>query len=895
MTSAEIREAFLKFFEERGHQRVPSSSLIPRADPTLLFVNAGMVQFKDAFLGAETRAYARATTSQKCVRAGGKHNDLDSVGRTARHHTFFEMLGNFSFGDYFKREAIDYAWSFLTDTLALPREQLWITIYEEDDEADALWREVAQVPPERILRLGEHDNFWAMGDTGPCGPCSEILVDRGEEFRCTAPECGIGKCDCDRWLEIWNLVFMQFNKDAAGTMTPLPKPSIDTGMGLERVASLLQGAHTNYETDLLRPIIARVEKLSGVPYGPGEAGFPHRVIADHARACAFLIGDGVLPGNEGRGYVLRRILRRAARFGRQLGLQDLFLGTIAEAVVQEMADAYPDLNDKNNFIVRVLGLEEERFDQTLTAGMNLLESIVQRAAAANAAIPGSEAFRLYDTYGFPYELTEEIAAEQGLSVDRAGFEQEMAQQRERARAGRRADGERFTFQDYAQLPLPETEFLGYQTLTVESRVASLAASSGAVEEATQGQEVEIVLERTPFYGEGGGQVGDQGVLQSGSGAVQVTDTLHAGRGLLVHRGVVTQGSVVVNEEMTARVDAGRRADTARNHTATHLLHAALRKILGHHVQQAGSLVAPDRLRFDFSHIAPMTREEIDQVQRLVNQRIREDWQVRPRTSSYQEAVQEGALAFFDEKYGATVRVVEVQRPENGRPHVPPHPDEPGPFSKELCGGTHCSDTGEIGFCYILSEGSIGAGVRRIEAVTGKGAEELVMQRLTTLEELARHVGAPPQDVPTRVVGLMESLEQERRRAQGLQRALNRHQVQELLERVVDVDSVKLLHARVQASSFETLRELADLLRDSMKSGVVVLGAVFGERPNFLAAVTKDLVDQGLHAGSLVREIASVAGGGGGGRPDFAQAGGRDVSKLDEALRRAPMLLRKRPE
>ena len=890
MTSDEIREAYLRFFEERGHRRVSSSSLIPRADPTLLFTNAGMVQFKDVFLGADIREYSRATTSQKCVRAGGKHNDLDSVGRTARHHTFFEMLGNFSFGNYFKREAIDYAWTFVTVTLGLPKDTLWITIYEDDDEAAALWQEVAGVRADRIVRLGEKDNFWAMGDTGPCGPCSEIHVDRGEAHRCGAPVCAVGTCDCDRWLEIWNLVFMQFERDAAGTLTPLPKPSIDTGLGLERVASLLQGVHSNYETDLLRPIISRVEEVSGIPYDPGEPGFPHRVIADHARACTFLIGDGVLPGNEGRGYVLRRILRRAIRFGRKLRLEDPFMGRIAEFVIQRMAGAYPDLNDKKDFITRVLNLEEERFSQTLSTGVVLLEQTIQNLPQGQA-IAGSEAFRLYDTYGFPYELTEEIAAEQGLSVERAGFDAAMAQQRERARSVQRAgSGAKVGYFDYEELPLPETVFLGYETVTAEGRILSLATPAGAVEEASEGAEVEIVLDRTPYYAEGGGQVGDQGALRCGSGSVDVLDTVKAGHGLIVHRGRVANGTVMVNETVTAQVDALRRADIARNHTATHLLHAALRQVLGAHVQQAGSLVAPDRLRFDFSHIAPVSREELDAVQRLVNEKVREDWHVHPHESSYQEAIEAGALAFFDEKYGSTVRVVRVDRPEDSRPHFPQHAGTMDYFSKELCGGTHCSDTGEIGFCVIVSESSVGAGMRRIEAVTGRAAEEMVRQRLGMLEELGRQMGVQSLDVPARVASLSAALEQERRTVQEYQRQLNRQQIATLLERTVPVDGYRVLSARVQATGFETLRELADLLRDKMQSGVVVLGADFGDRPNFLAAVTKDLVDRGVHAGNLVKAIAAVTGGSGGGRPDLAQAGGRDSSKLDEALSKTVDLL-----
>ncbi|MSQ28669.1 MAG: alanine--tRNA ligase [Dehalococcoidia bacterium] len=889
MTGDQLREAFLRFFEQRSHQRVVSSSLIPRADPTLLFVNAGMVQFKDVFLGADARGYSRATTAQKCVRAGGKHNDLDSVGRTARHHTFFEMLGNFSFGDYFKRDAIDYAWSFVTQELGLPRDRLWITIFERDDEAKELWQEVAGVAPERILRLGEHDNFWAMGETGPCGPCSEIHYDRGAAARCSAPVCAIGVCDCDRWLEIWNLVFMQFNRDTTGTLTPLPRPSIDTGMGLERVASILQNVNTNYETDLLRPVVDAVVNISGVPYDAGEPGFPHRVIADHARACTFLISDGVLPGNEGRGYVLRRILRRAIRFGRKLGLDRPFMGTMSGAVVARMQAAYPELNDKQSLVERVLTLEEERFGQTLTTGMALLEGLLTEVDSLGC-LAGRDAFRLYDTYGFPYELTEEIAREQGLTVDRAGFEAEMEQQRTRARTARRAGREAGgSGLDYDALPLPATVFLGYASTTGDARVVSIASGGAATEEATEGQKVEVVLDHTPFYGEGGGQVGDQGELLSGSGAVRVIDTFHAGRGLLVHRGVVSHGGIMVNEVVTAKVDANRRADIARNHTATHLLHAALRIVLGPHVQQAGSLVAPERLRFDFAHIAPLTRDEVGQVERLVNEKIREDWGVSHREMGFQEAVQEGALAFFDEKYGNLVRVIAIGAPDVVRPHF--HPEAGTTFSKELCGGTHCFQTGEVGLFHVVSEGSVGAGIRRIEAVTGRAAEELFQQRLAGMEDIARQLGSTPQDAPARVATLVQALDVERRRTQELQRTLSRLQVDDLLSRSTEVEGVQVLAARVQAQNFEQMRELSDLLREKMASGVAVLGAIFDDRPNFLVAATKDAVARGVNAGNLVREAASVAGGGGGGRADMAQAGGKDRSKLDEALSRAVAALR----
>ena len=938
MTSDEIREAFLRFFEAQGHARVTSSSLIPRADPTLLIVNAGMVQFKDVFLGAEQRTYQRATTSQKCVRAGGKHNDLDAVGRTARHHTFFEMLGNFSFGDYFKADAIRFAWDFLYGELGLPKEKLWFTVYTDDDEAFDLWQKVAEVGPERILRLGEKDNFWAMGDTGPCGPCSEIHIDRGAEFAC-GPDCGLGKCDCDRWLEIWNLVFMQFERDAAGTLTPLPRPSIDTGLGLERITSVLQQTPDNWETDLMRPLLDRVAQLSGVPYQRGEGGFPHRVIADHARAATFLIADGVLPGNEGRGYVLRRILRRAIRFGRKIGLEQAFMGGMAAAVVERMGRAYPDLNDKLEFVQRVLEIEEERFSETLATGMALLQESIREVLerdfvvdaelsarlrqapdiesrnrlmslirAPIAPLAGAEAFKLYDTYGFPYELTEEIAAEHNLTVDRLGFEAEMKAQRDRARAARKATGaDKTTMLDYGQLPLPASRFLGHDTVSASGIVQSIALlrstgderSGEGVEEATDGAEVEVVLDQSPFYPEGGGQVGDTGVIAGPNGLLRVTDTYKAGANLIVHRGVVERGLLAVSEPVTANVDAARRADIARNHTATHMLHAALRTVLGAHVQQAGSLVGPDRFRFDFAHITGMTTDEIAQVQALVNRRVRENWHVHKQEYGFQEAIDAGALAFFDEKYGERVRVVTVERPHDGAAHVAAIPESELVFSKELCGGTHLSATGEIGYFKIIAEASVAAGVRRIEAITGRAFEQFE----ATIDREARAIAQDMNTSVLRVASNQDSLHERvervltqnkelQRRIQAVERENTKQQTGDLLDGLTEVDGVKLLAVRVSVDKAEALRELADLVRDRLPDGAFVLGGVIDGKASFIAAVPKPLQDRGMNAGALVRDVAAVAGGKGGGRADMGQAGAPDAGKLDEALSAAEGIVRR---
>ncbi|NLT20780.1 MAG: alanine--tRNA ligase, partial [Syntrophomonadaceae bacterium] len=702
-TSSEIRKQFLEYFQQKGHTIVESSSLVPIDDPTLLFTNAGMNQFKDVFLGIDKRNYVRATTSQKCVRAGGKHNDLDTVGRTPRHHTFFEMLGNFSFGDYFKREAITYAWEFLTEVVKLSPERLWITIYKDDDEAAEIWPQVTNVPPEKIIRLGEADNFWSMGDTGPCGPCSEIMYDRGVEYACSE-DCAIGVCDCNRWLEIWNLVFMQYNRDEEGNLTPLPRPSIDTGMGLERLTSVLQGKDSNFDTDLFIPIIKQIEKLTGKVYDPGDAGFPFRVIADHSRACTFLIADGVLPSNDGRGYVLRRILRRAVRFGKVLGIEEPFLYKNVDVVSDIMSEAYPDLLKKSDFVRDVIRMEEERFFVTLHEGMRKVEEILLRTRQQGAElISGEDAFMMYDTYGFPLDLMEDVASENGFEVDTEGFEKMMEQQRDRARNANK--GENAFAQDriLAELlaELPATIFSGYNQLEDQSQVIALLVDNEKVNE-VWAKEIILVTAATPFYAQSGGQIADIGIIKGQNGTLNVTQ-VHKIAEWILHYGKL-DGKMAVGEQVTLTVDKQRRLDTARNHTATHLLHRALRQVLGEHAQQKGSLVEPERLRFDFSHLAAVTEEELCEIENLVNEAIWSMHDVSKVVKSLDEARDMGAVALFGEKYGDQVRVVSVDD-----------------ISMELCGGTHVNNTGEIGLFKLLSEGSVGSGLRRIEAVTGRYA------------------------------------------------------------------------------------------------------------------------------------------------------------------------------
>jgi len=868
VTGKELRNKFIKYFESKGHTHVPSSSLVPHNDPTLLFTNAGMNQFKDVFLGLEKRPYNRAVSSQKCVRAGGKHNDLDTVGRTARHHTFFEMLGNFSFGDYFKRDAITFAWEFLTKEIGLPEDKLYITIYKDDEEAFKLWQELTPVPEERIIRLGEKDNFWSMGDTGPCGPCSEILIDRGEEKKCDALECAIGKCDCDRWLEIWNLVFMQYNRDEDGTMTPLPRPSIDTGMGLERITSVVQNVDSNYDTDLIKPLIKEVEKICGQKYIADHRGFPFRVIADHARSCTFLISDGVLPSNEGRGYVLRRILRRAVRFGKVLGIDKPFLYLMCPVVKDLMIDAYPELEDNLDYVQRVIRMEEERFHETINEGIKLVNEMVAKIKnEGRSEISGQEAFTLYDTFGFPIDLTQDIAEEQGLTVDGEGFNKAMDEQRERARNAQkdvRAWDLAITVADQLG-SLPKSKFVGYESLKTDSIIQGIISDGKKVSQASDDSLVFVVLDQTPFYPEGGGQVGDKGVMFAEEGQINVEKTLKLPDGKIVHEGKVT-GIVREGNLVKAEVATNLRKATARNHTATHLLHKVLKEVLGEHVNQAGSLVEPNRLRFDFSHFSQVTKEELEHIEERVNNEILAAHKVSTFETSLEEAKKLGATALFGEKYGDSVRCVQA-----------------GTFSLELCGGTHVAGTSEIGLIKILSEGAVAAGVRRIEAVTGDKALELIKVREKQLNDAARSLKVNPKDLAEKVDQLLSQLKENEKELEKLQAQISKQQVNDLLKNTIEVKGVKVLAAEVNATDMNNLRSIADMFRDKLGSGVVVLGAKNADKVNFVAAVTKDLIKRGIHAGTIIRQVAQKAGGGGGGRPDMAQAGGKDVEQLRAAL------------
>jgi len=876
-TSTEIRKTFLTYFQDRSHAIVPSSSLVPANDPTLLFTNAGMVQFKDVFLGVEKRAYNRATTAQKCMRVSGKHNDLENVGPSPRHHTFFEMLGNFSFGDYFKREAIAYAWEFLTAVMGLDKERLYPTVYLDDDEAFALWQEVASVPATRITRRGKQDNFWAMGDTGPNGPCSEIIYDRGPEHcTCGRPDCNL-TIECERWWELWNLVFMQYETAADGMTRPLPKPSIDTGMGMERLTAVMQGKNDNYETDLFWPIMQCTQELLGHSAAQREEYIvSYRVIADHARAIAFLIADGVLPGNEGRNYVLRLILRRAARHGKLLGFRKPFMAEVLKVVVDIMGKHYGELSQRRDFILEAATQEEERFLQTLDVGLNLLDQVIARVKeTGQTVIPGEKAFRLYDTYGFPLDLTRDVAKEHRLSVDEAGFRAAMEAQRERARAAHQFQvGQQEEL--YRSLDLPATLFVGYETNSSKAKVLALVRDGQMYEEVGPGQRVEIVLDRTPFYGESGGQTGDAGIIAGPQGRVQVDETRHPLPELTVHYGTVVKGVIAKGEQVEARIDEEQRLDIARNHTATHLLHRALQKILGDHVRQAGSLVAPDRLRFDFTHLQPVSTEELRQIEREVNAIIRADLPVVASITTFEEARASGAMALFGEKYGDTVRLISVG---DG-------------YSRELCGGTHLHSTGQIGFFHILSESSVGAGLRRIEAVTGRGFESWLEELLHTQVETAAVLQTRPEELVKAASELTLQWKVQQREIEQLRSRLVRQSVEQVLSQVQNVAGVQILAAQVEdADSIERLREMVDHLREHLDSAVIVLGAVVMGKPNLVVAATPDLVEKGLHAGKLVGQLAKVIGGGGGGSATMAQAGGRDASRLDEALELVPLTIK----
>ncbi len=862
----EIREAFLAYFERNGHRRVASSSLIPQADPTLLFTNAGMVQFKRVFLGEESRDYARATTSQKVMRVSGKHNDLENVGRTPRHHTFFEMLGNFSFGDYFKQEAIDFAWELVTEGFALDPARLAVSVFEEDDEAFDLWRNRIGLPEEKVYRLGAEENFWSMGDTGPCGPCTEIHMDFGRPASCTNDACD-PSCDCGRWLEFWNLVFMQFNRDASGEKAPLPKPSVDTGLGLERIAQILQGASTNYETDLFTPILTRIQDVAGKRLGEDpELDVSMRIVADHARACTFLIGDGVLPSNEGRGYVLRRILRRAARQGAALDLDRPFLYEVADTVVDEMEGAYPDLSERRAYITGRIRSEEERFLETLWKGLSLLEDEIQ-GLGGERQLPGEVVFKLYDTYGFPLDLTEDILSGKGLSLDRAGFQEAMEAQRARARAAWKGSGDTRIDEVYGELAGEfATAFRGYETLDAASTVRALVVGGARAERAEAGGEVSIVVDETPFYAESGGQVGDRGTLTTPGGRVEIQDTQRPTGDLVVHVGKVVEGSIAVGELAELTVDGEARGATVRNHSGTHILHAALRAVLGPQAMQKGSLVSPERLRFDFTHDQPLTETELRQIEDLANRWIEENHAAEVRFLSYDEAVQSGAIALFEEKYGDVVRVVSF-----------------GP-STELCGGTHAGASGDIGFLKVFSETGIAAGVRRIEAVTGLGALAHVRGQEDLLRETASFLRAPVAEIPTRVEKLLEEKRQLERELEAVRAESRGAASGELVEQARELAGVKVLATRFDDVNPKELRNLVDDLRGRLGSGIVLVAAPSGGKVPIALGITQDLVGR-FKAGDLIREVAGVLGGKGGGRPDFAQAGGTDVAKLDEAFER----------
>ncbi len=865
MTGSEIRQKFLDYFEKHDHKVVRSSSLVPRDDPTLLFTNAGMVQFKRTFLGEEKRNYDRAATSQKCVRAGGKHNDLENVGFTARHHTFFEMLGNFSFGDYFKEKAIEFAWDLLTNGYGFPPEKLWVSIYLDDDEAHDLWEKNIGVPRERILRFGEDDNFWAMGDTGPCGPCSEVHIDRGDTYGCDDPNCGVG-CECGRYLEIWNLVFMQFNRDAAGKMTPLPKPSIDTGMGLERIVSVIQDAPNNYETDLILPIIRRTEELSAKKLGDREEyDVAMKVIADHSRAAAFLIGDGVLPSNEGRGYVLRRIMRRAIRFGRNIGLEDPFLHDTSSVVVDCMKDVYPELSDAEAFIKNTILNEEMRFSGTLDHGLKILnETLSELDAEGETRIPGGIIFKLYDTYGFPVDIVRDVVRDRNMELDMEGFDNEMRRQKEKSRSvtSFAGTGEAFT-QLSARGIIPE--FTGYETHDAESSVILIVRDGKEVESAQTGDSIEIVTEKTPFYGESGGQAGDTGKITADGLDVAIEDTIKDPAGLIVHKGKVVSGRITKGRKVALTVDSISRAKTACNHTATHILHAVLKEVLGEHVKQSGSLVAPDRLRFDFTHFSQIDPDDLDEIERRVNAWITRNTPVKTVSMNAEDAFRSGAVALFEEKYGDTVRVVSL-----------------GDFSRELCGGTHTESTGNIGLFKIVGESNVAAGIRRLEALTGAEALTHTQKIGRAVREAAALVKEKPEDLPARIEKILaahRALEKELERAK-LKMAVRA--ADESGSEIRTINGVKVLAKKVEVDSQAALRDLADRFKDRLQSGIVVLGGVADGKAILTAMVTGDLTKR-FHAGNIIKETAARVGGGGGGRPDMAQAGGSKPENLDKAL------------
>ena len=863
MTSSEIRASFLEFFRKNGHAVVPSSSLVPGNDPTLLFTNAGMVQFKDVFLGKEVREYSRAATAQRCVRAGGKHNDLENVGYTARHHTFFEMLGNFSFGDYFKREAIHFAWNFVTGTLGIPKDRLWVTVFKEDDEAARIWTEEIGIQPARCTRMGEKSNFWSMGETGPCGPCTEIFYDHGPEIP-GGPQ-GSENEDGDRYVEIWNLVFMQYDRSADGILVPLPKPSVDTGMGLERVAAVMQGVHSNYDIDLFKSLIRAAADLTGTEDLESSS---LRVIADHIRACTFLVIDGVVPSNEGRGYVLRRIIRRAIRHGYKLGQTRPFFHNLVAPLVREMGSYYAELVGGEERATQILAQEESRFAETLAMGMTLLDA--ETAKLKSSVIPGETVFRLYDTYGFPLDLTADVARERGLTIDQAGFDAAMEAQRGRARAASKFGAD---LRDSVKLS-GKTLFSGYDHLSGIGKVTALIFDGALVDTLRSGQEGQVVLDRTPFYAESGGQIGDAGTLIRASARFKVNDTRKMGTSF-AHVGVLESGDLRVGDEVDAQVDAGRRKAIALNHSATHLLHAALRQVLGKHVQQKGSLVAPDRLRFDFSHTQPVSPDEIRRVEELVNAEIRENAPAETRVMALDEAVAAGAMSLFGEKYDSDVRVLRI-----------------GDFSMELCGGTHVERAGDIGFFKIIGESGVAAGVRRVEAVTGKAAFEWVMHTDQVLRDVALLLRGSREDVDEKVRELVEKSRRLEKDVQALKSKLASGQGGDLSSQAKEVGGIRVLAAQVEGADAKSLRDALDRLKDKLGSCVVVLATVNEGKVVLVAGVSTDLVGK-IKAGDIAGAVAAQVGGRGGGRADFAQAGGTQPENLHAALAVVETLVRHR--
>lgn len=863
-TGAELRKKFLDYFGQQDHLILPSASLIPKNDPSLLFTVAGMVPFKPYYQGKEVPPHPRIATSQKCLRTA----DLECVGKTARHHTFFEMLGNFSFGDYFKKEAIAWSWEFLTKELGLSPKDLIITVYHDDDEAARIWHESIGVPRERIVPLGEDSNFWAAGPVGPCGPCSEIIVDLGPDRGCGSPDCNV-ECDCDRHLEVWNLVFTEFNRDENGNLSELPRQNIDTGMGLERIASVLQGVPTNFETDLIFPLIQQVAGIAGVTYGAShECDVALKVISDHARAVAFLIADGVLPSNEGRGYVLRRILRRAVRYGRLIGISDVFLHQITAKVIALYQDPYHELQERSDYIQKIVSLEEERFGETLEQGLQILQEYLERLEnTGEKRLPGDVAFRLYDTFGFPLEMTQEILEERGLAVDVEGFQASMNKQRERARAAWLNTAPADSFRVCTAFRCSKTDFLGYDTLSTRSQIQLLVSAGEARDDVSAGDDVEIIIDRTPFYPESGGQVGDKGIIAGPDGEAVINDTKTIEDGVIIHYGRITRGTLHRGDLVHAQVDERLRQATARNHTATHLLHRALREVLGDHVQQMGSLVTPERLRFDFSHFSSLSQKELEQVERIVNEKILDNIFVNTFQADRQDPRVQDAVALFGEKYGDVVRVVEI-----------------GNFSKELCGGTHVHRTSELAAFKILTESGIGTGVRRIEAITGEALWNYWNDQARIIQDVTALLKAEPNSIPSKVKQLLQQLHDKDKELEQLRSKLMRSEVDELLDKVVDVNGVKFLAVKVHAQDMDSLRSLGDLLKERLGSGVAILGSILNDKVGLVSFVTSDLIkDRGLHAGKLIREVARIVDGGGGGKPEMAQAGGKNTARLDEAL------------